>query len=135
PAQSFANQVFHLAGDSGGGTDITVSAGPVFATTSPLMTNTNGDFDFDQVVNGQMVYTRLGGLGPEWEFGGNGLLLGDGNAGLLIRNTGDVAPGALYVGEVANGATFTGIGGLGTEGQFAGNADFRGDGQSQVTIR
>src|SRR5207249_1116009 len=97
---------------------------------------TGGDFDFDQVVGGQMVYTRLGGLGPEWEFGGNGFLLGDGNAGFLIRNIGNVAPGALYVGEEVGGvAVDTSIGGVGREGHFAGNADFLGDGQSQYLIR
>src|SRR5205823_578728 len=80
PAQSFAGATFHLASDGAGGTDITVGSGPAFGVTTPLMTNTGGDFDFDQVVGGQMVYTRLGGLGPEWEFGGNGFLLGDGNA-------------------------------------------------------
>src|SRR5439155_32310 len=122
PAQSFAGATFHLANDGAGGTDITVGAGAAFGVTTPLMTNTGGDFDFDQVVGGQMVYTRLGGLGPEWEFGGNGFLFGDGNAGFLIRNTGNVAPGALYVGEVVGGlAAYTALGGLGSEWHFAGN--------------
>src|SRR5260370_26511407 len=80
-----------------------------------MMTNTNGAFDFDQVVGGQMIYTQIGGIGPEWELDGSGLglLNGDGKPAFLMRNTGSVANGQLYVAEAGNGsAGFTGIGGV-----------------------
>src|SRR5947207_2601878 len=67
---------------------------------------------------------------------GLGLLNGDGKSGFLIRNTGTVAPGALDIGEVVNGAAvFTPIGGVGLEWQFKGIGDFLGDGHTGFLIR
>ena len=89
-----------------------------------------------EVTNGGVTFTAAGGLGTEWQFEGNADFLGDGQTQFLIRNTGTVAPGALDVGEVQNGAAvFTPIGGLGTEWQFEGNADFLGTGQSEFLVR
>lgn len=107
-----------------------------YSATDPLMTNTSGSLYDDQVSNGQMTYQQIGGLGPEWEFDGAGAnLLGDGNAGFLIRNEGSVEPGTIYVGEVVDGtAQYTQVGGLGSEWKFEGVDDFLGTGQSEFLV-
>src|SRR5204863_35620 len=61
-----ANPVFALGPDGSSGTLVTEIA--PYSIETPLMTNTSGVFDYDVVINGQMVYTRIGTLGPEWEF-------------------------------------------------------------------
>jgi len=118
------------------GGDLISQPASAFQVSSPLMTSASGSLEYDQVVNGQMVYATIGGIGPEWELDGNGFLLGDGQPGFLMRNTGTVTTGALEVGEVVNGSVaFTRIGGVGPEWQFEGNDDFLNDGQSQFLIR
>lgn len=136
-AGTYAGGNFALNPDLGGGTQITYQTAPSTAPVlGPLMTNSDGTLVLDQVVDSQIQFNTIGGLGPEWEFEGQGNFLGDGQPGFLIRNVGDVDPGALDVGEVVGGqAAYTQIGGLGTEWQFQGNADFLGDGQTQFLIR
>jgi hypothetical protein len=105
-----------------------------------LMRNTgnvaNGLLEVGEVVNGAATFTPIGAVGPEWQFEGTGDFLGDGHAGFLMRNTGNVANGLIEVGEVVNGAaTFTPIGGLGPEWQFKGVGDFLGDGHTGFLVR
>ena len=93
---------------------------------------TPGALDLGEVVNGGINFTPIGGLGPEWEYAGNGDFLGDGHEGFLIRNT----DGAVDVGEVVNGAAqFTPVGGLGSEWVFKGVGDFLGDGHTGFLVR
>ena len=91
-----------------------------------------GALDIGEVVNGGINFTPIGGLGPEWEYAGNGDFLGDGHDGFLIRNT----DGAVDVGEVVNGAAqFTAVGGLGSEWAFKGVGDFLGGGHTGFLVR
>jgi hypothetical protein len=102
----------------------------------PLATNGSGQLELAQVVNGALEFTPIGGIGPEWELDGRGDLLGDGASGFLMRNTGTVIPGALYVGEVENGrAVYTPVGGVGPEWQFAGVGDLLSDGRVGFLMR
>lgn len=95
-----------------------------------------GMLEVGEVVDGQAVYTPMGGVGPEWQFGGIGDFLGDGRTGFAIRNTGSVLRGVIDIGEVVNGtAVYTTVGGAGAEWQFAGTGDFLGDGHTGLLLR
>jgi hypothetical protein len=94
-----------------------------------------GLLEVGEVVNGSAKYTSIGVVGPEWQFGGVGNLLGDGRTGFLIRNTGTVAPGLLEVGEEVNGSlTFTQVGGIGSEWKLVGTGDYLGAGHPGFLI-
>jgi hypothetical protein len=101
------------------------------------MTNNLGWLDYDQVINGQMEYAHVGGIGPEWELDGAGvgLLNGDGQPAFLMRNTGNVTNGLLEVGEVVNGqVSFTAVGGVGPEWTFEGVGNLLGHGQADFLM-
>jgi hypothetical protein len=97
-----------------------------------LIENTNGALVVGEVAaSGQLAYSQIGGLGPEWRFVGSGDLLGDGNTGFLIEDT----SGALVVGEIAGGqASYTQVAALGPEWSFHGTGDFLGVGATQFLI-
>jgi len=110
----------------------TVESTWLYSISDPLMTNEQGTLVVNGLVDGQLTFQTIGGLGPEWEFAGSGFLLGPGNSGFLLRNT----DGVVAIGEVASGtAVFSTVAALGAEWEFAGNADFLGDGQSEFLIR
>jgi hypothetical protein len=147
------NGQLDVAEIAGGG----VAAAPVgglgsewqFAGTGGLLGNGRSDFlirntggvlpgqlDVGEVVNGAAVYTAIGGVGPEWQFAGTGDFLGDGHTAFLMRNTGDVIPGTLAVGEVVNGnLTFTDIGGVGPEWEFIGTGNYVDASRSDFLMR
>src|SRR5439155_25214795 len=136
-SSTFTYTVTDPAGNStGGNATLTIqSQTSTYDATAPLMTNNDGALVFDQVISGQMAFTQIGGLGPEWEFEGSGYLSGDGKPGFLIRNTGSVDGGKVAIGEVNNGAaSFNLIGGLGPEWSFAGNGDFLGHARGEFLI-
>jgi N-acetyl-anhydromuramyl-L-alanine amidase AmpD len=94
-----------------------------------------GALQVGEVIDGAAVYTHIGGIGPEWQLAGTGDFSGDGRADFLMRNTGDVLPGALYIGEVLNGAAvYTAIGGIGPEWELAGTGDFNGNGRADFLM-
>ena len=96
-----------------------------------LIENTSGAVFVGEAQNGQVGYTQVAGLGPEWSFHGSGDFLGNGDSDFLIQNTG----GSVAVGEVHNGQTsYTTVAGLGPEWSFRGTGDFLGDGKSDFLI-
>jgi len=106
-----------------------------YAVSDPLVTNAAGTLAVGRALSGQITAQEIGGLGPEWEFGGAGYLLGASSAGFLLRNTSDDLAGWLVVGEVDGGeVSYTTIGTIGLDWQLVGNADFVGDGQSEILI-
>lgn len=79
-----------------------------------------------------LTYQQIGGLGPEWSLYGAGDLLGDGNDGFLLENTG----GALVVGEdLAGAAQYTAIGGVGSTWSIVGTGQYTGTGQDDFMMR
>src|SRR5207249_28786 len=92
--------------------------------------------DVGEVVNGSVMFTPVGGLGPEWQFEGVGDFLGDGHTAFLIRNSGTVAPDRLVVGEVVNGNfTFTDIGTAGPEWEFVGTGHYLNSTRTDFLMR
>jgi hypothetical protein len=84
-------------------------------------------------VGGTAQYTAVGGVGPEWQFEGNGPLLGGSNDDFLLwdGSSSSASYGSLVVGSVAGGtATYTAIGGVGPEWAFEGVGDYLGDGKA-----
>jgi hypothetical protein len=84
-------------------------------------------------VGGTAQYTAIGGVGPEWQFEGNGPLLGGSADDFLLWDGSSASSsyGALVVGSVVGGtAQFTQIGGVGPEWQFKGVGDYLGDGKA-----
>src|SRR5439155_25261985 len=77
---------------------------------------TPGKLFVGEVVSGNLTFTQISAVGPEWEFVGNGPYLSASKDDFLIRNT---SIGALVVGAVNNGtASFTTVGGVGPEWNF-----------------
>ena len=68
-----------------------------------------------EAPNGNLTFTQIGAVGPEWEFVGSGPYI-DAKSDFLLRNTGT---GALVVGSVNSGAAqFTTVGAVGSEWNF-----------------
>lgn len=102
------------------------------SATDVLLENTNGSIVLGEVqASGQLAYTQIGGLGPEWHFGGSGDLLGDGKSSFLIENTN----GAVDVGEMQNGKiVYAQVSGLGPEWKFVESGNFLGNGQADFLL-
>jgi hypothetical protein len=88
-------------------------------------------------VNGAARYSEIGGVGPEWQFVGNGPFLGPGTNGgtddILIRNT---LNGGLVAGEVSGGTLqYTLLAPLDTQLVFEGTGDYLGDGNDAFLVR
>jgi T5SS/PEP-CTERM-associated repeat protein len=96
-----------------------------------LIENASGAVVVGEVENGQVVYTQVAALGPEWSFEGNGDFLGAGLSDFLVENT----SGSVAVGEVMDGqTTYADVANLGPEWKFEGTGDFLGDGKSDFLI-
>ncbi|HEX3882846.1 MAG TPA: Ig-like domain-containing protein [Stellaceae bacterium] len=86
-----------------------------------------------QNAGGSVQYTPIGLIGPEWQYEGNGPLLGGSSDDFLVWDGSSSTPeyGALAIGAVVNGvAQYTPIGGVGPNWQFAGVGDYLGDGKT-----
>lgn len=136
---TFGSDTFTVGSDKAGGTDVqATSYGNQLSgdgLSDALMTDGSAAVVLDEVSGGTMGYTQVSGIGPEWQFGGDGPLLGDGHDQALLWYGTDDSPtyGALVVGEDDGGTLqYTQIGAIGPEWQFegvgpiagAGNADF-----------
>lgn len=101
--------------------------------TDLLLTNNNtGGLVLAEISGGQLGYTQIGGLGPEWEFEGTGAFLGDGREGFLLWNS---LSGGIVVGEAVNGtAQYTMVAGIGPEWQFEGSGPFLGQPTSDFLL-
>ena len=96
-----------------------------------LIQNSNGAVVVGEVSGGQLSYTQVAALGPEWTFHGAGDFLGDGDTSFLIENT----AGAVVIGDVSGGQTsYTQVSALGPEWSFRGAGDFLGDGRTDFLI-
>lgn len=72
-----------------------------------------GSLVVGQIVGGSAQYTRIGGVGPEWQFLGVGNYDGQSDSEFLMRNSNS---GALVIGTVANAAiTYEAVGNIGPE--------------------
>jgi len=86
-----------------------------------------------EVVGATAQYTAIGAIGPEWQFEGNGPLLGQSSDDFLLWDGSSSSPayGALVVGSLANSvATYTQIGAVGPNWQFKGVGNYLGDGNT-----
>ncbi|HEY1733228.1 MAG TPA: Ig-like domain-containing protein, partial [Acidimicrobiales bacterium] len=84
-------------------------------------------------AGGTAQYSEISGLGPEWQFEGNGPLLGGSSDDFLLWGASTASPnyGILAVGAVVGAAVqYTEIGGVGPEWQFEGVGDYLGDGKT-----
>jgi hypothetical protein len=84
-------------------------------------------------AGGTATYTLIGGIGPEWQFEGNGPLLGNSTDDFLLwdGSSSSASYGTLVVGSVSEGqAQYAAIGGVGPEWQFEGMGDYLGDGNT-----
>ncbi len=84
-------------------------------------------------VGGTAQYTAIGGVGPEWQFEGNGALLGQSTDDFLLWDGSGASPsyGALVIGSVVGGqAQYAAIGGVGPNWQFEGVGNYLGDGKA-----
>ncbi|HEX4082236.1 MAG TPA: hypothetical protein VHX40_04665, partial [Acidimicrobiales bacterium] len=126
-----------VVSDGNGGSDITAIYGTAVpgtltgdGLTDTLMVNgNNGVLISDELSAGSMTYTQIGGLGPEWQFEGDGSFLGDGRDGFLLWGSDPAQPdyGTIVVGEDVGGAAqYTALGGVGPEWQFEGNGPLLG---------
>jgi hypothetical protein len=89
-----------------------------------MIDGNNGAVVLDEMASGAMTYTAIGGLGPEWQFEGDGSFLGGTDGFLLWAGA---TSGALVVGQDLSGtAQYTAIGGIGPEWQFEGNGPLLG---------
>jgi hypothetical protein len=96
-----------------------------------LIENAGGTMVTGEFAAGQLTYTQVAAVGPEWTFHGAGDFFGDGRAGFLMENR----VGAVVVGEVASGAaSFTQVAALGSEWSFKGDGDFLADGKTDFLI-
>ncbi len=122
---------------------VTLSVGPQ-AGTAPaqlsgtglsdllLTNNNNGALVLAEMAGGQLGYTQIGGLGPEWQFEGTGAFLGDGRDGFLLWNS---TSGGIAVGEDIGGtAQYTVLPGIGPEWQFEGSGPFLGQPTSDFLL-
>jgi hypothetical protein len=116
---------------STGSFDLVAVGSGVEPAAGILLENTAGALVDAQLSGGQLAYSTVGGLGPEWRFEGEGDLLGGGQAS-LIENT----DGAVVVGEVVSGAvTYQQVSDLGPEWSFRGVGDLLGNGHDQFLIQ
>ena len=89
-----------------------------------------------EVMDGEAVYTRIGGIAPEWELVGTGDFSGNGQSDFLMRNTGEAIGGSLVVGEVvATMLTFTDIGDVDKTFQFVGIGNYAGGAETDFLMR
>jgi hypothetical protein len=97
-----------------------------------LMENTAGGVVVGQTASGgQLAYVRVGGLGPEWSFGGAGDFFGDLRTEYVIRNT----AGAVVLAQVTSDqATYRQIATLDLDWSFEGVGDLLGDGKSDLLV-
>ncbi|HWF01826.1 MAG TPA: NF038122 family metalloprotease [Caulobacteraceae bacterium] len=94
-----------------------------------LIENTGGAVVYGEIIDQQLQYTSVGGLGPEWSFRGVGNYLGNGQDGFLIENS----SGAIVLGNAVTGA-YTAVSGLGPEWTFEESGPFFGDSQDQFLV-
>ncbi|HEY1734431.1 MAG TPA: hypothetical protein VGG23_08295 [Acidimicrobiales bacterium] len=90
-----------------------------------------GALSVGEYVGGTALYTQIGAIGPEWQFEGNGALLGQSSDDFLLWDGSSASPeyGSLTVGSVVDGeAQYSQIGSVGPEWEFAGVGDYLGDG-------
>ena len=74
------------------------------------------------------AFTQVGGVGPDWTYGGSGNFLDGPSDDFLLHNSNS---GALVVAEVTNGsAVYTPVGGFGNEWNFEGTGDLLNDGNA-----
>jgi beta-glucanase (GH16 family) len=96
-----------------------------------LMENAAGATAVGEVQNNALAYTTVGGLGPEWTFGGTGDFLSKGFTQYLIENT----AGELAVADAQWGqAEYAQVGQIGPEWTLHGAGTYLGDGKSQFLM-
>ena len=97
-----------------------------------LIESTNGAVAMGEVgSSGQLSYTQVSSIGPEWMSAGSGDFLGEGHAQYLLEN----ANGAIDVGSVSNGqATYTQVGAIGPEWTLSGTGTYLGESTSDFLL-
>jgi hypothetical protein len=88
-------------------------------------------------VGDTAFYTQISTLGPQWQFEGNGALLGQPSDDFLLWDDSSASPqyGAVVVGSVVDGqAQYTQISTLGPQWEFAGVGDYLGDGKASFLM-
>jgi beta-glucanase (GH16 family) len=125
-------------GSSGSGTGSTGSSSSSVShdyngtgVSQLLIENANGAVVTGQVENGQLAYTQVSLIGPEWTIHGSGDFLGAGQSQFLMEN----ANGAVDIGSVSNGlTTYTQVSSIGPAWTIASTGDYLGNGKAQFLL-
>ena len=86
---------------------------------------------------GAVSYTKIGAIGPEWQFEGVGALAGGSSANFLLwdGSSASSSVGAVVVGTISGGsASYTQIGSIGPEWKFEGVGGFLNNGSTDFLI-